>query len=220
MRGFVLVGIVLLLGTAAPSAAADEFQYIGHKKCRTCHKKELMGNQYGSWQDGPHAKAFETLKSDEAAEYAAEAGLEGPAHEADECVQCHATAFGLKPTQLAKKPLKLADGVQCESCHGPGSGYRKKKIMADRDRSVAKGLVLPEADTCTACHNSDSPAWDPSRYTLAGGTTVGFDFDQAAKEIAHAIPEDVKGHYIEIEKKLKAEKRARGEAIDDEEDED
>ena len=48
---------------------------------------------------------------------------------------------------------------------------------------------------------------------------AGFDFAQAVKEIAHPIPEDVKGHYIEIEKKLKAEKRARGEAVDDDDEE-
>lgn len=220
MRRFCLIGIALLLGVATSAVAADEFKYVSHKKCKTCHKKELMGNQYGSWKEGPHAKAFETLKSEKAAGWAKEAGIAGAAHEADDCVKCHATAFGLEATQMAKKPLALNDGVQCESCHGPGSGYRKKKVMSDRDQSVAEGLVLPEAETCIGCHNDESPAWDPARYKLADGTTTGFDFDQAAAEIAHPIPEDVKGHYIEIAKKRKAEKRARGESVDEDEDED
>ena len=37
------------------------------------------------------------------------------------------------------------------------------------------------------------------------------------EKIAHPIPEDVKGNYIEMEKKLKAEKRAAGKADEDEE---
>ena len=41
-----------------------------------------------------------------------------------------------------------------------------------------------------------TPAWDPQRYTLADGSKVGFDYDQAVKAIAHPIPEgyDPKAH--------------------------
>jgi hypothetical protein len=80
-------------------------------------------------------------------------------------------------------------GVQCEACHGAGSGYRKKKIMMDRDRAVERGLVLQTEEVCTSCHNDESPAWDPERYTLADGSKQGFDFDQAVKLIAHPVPE-------------------------------
>jgi hypothetical protein len=80
-------------------------------------------------------------------------------------------------------------GVQCEACHGPGKGYRKKKVMIDRDLSVSKGLVLQSAEVCTPCHNDESPAWKPDRYTLSDGTKTGFDYDQAVVEIAHPVPE-------------------------------
>ena len=56
---------------------------------------------------------------------------------------------------------------------------------------------------CATCHNPESPTWDPKRYTLEDGTTAGFDFDQATKRIAHPIPEDTKGRFLEIEKRLK-----------------
>jgi len=191
-----------LVWTAGPAAAGD-FTYVGAKKCKTCHKKELMGNQWQAWLDSKHAKAYDTLKTPEAAKAAEERGITAPAHQAPECLECHATASGLEPSQLRGKPLEVQDGVQCESCHGPGSGYRKKKIMSDRDQAVAKGLILPKADTCTGCHNDKSPAWDPERYTLPDGTKAGFDFDQAVAAIAHPIPEDVKGHYIEREKAAK-----------------
>jgi hypothetical protein len=116
------------------------------------------------------------------------------------------TGHGLPATAFAKKPLKAKDGIQCESCHGPGSDYKKKKTMSDRDKSIAAGMWEPGKDEkiCQKCHNDESPTWDAAE---------GFDFEERKKEIAHPIPEDVKGNYIAMEKKLKAEK---GESGDDE----
>ena len=191
------VGFALFVGVGAGSAA--EFKYIGASKCKTCHKKELMGDQYVEWQKASHSKAFETLKSEKALEIAKEKGLAGAPHESDECLKCHMTGHGLPATAFAKKPLKASDGVQCESCHGPGSAYKKKKTMSDRDKSIAAGMWEPDKDEkiCTACHNDESPTWDAAK---------GFDYEERKKEIAHPIPEDVKGNYIEMAKKLKAEK--------------
>jgi hypothetical protein len=133
----LVVGALVML--AAGLASAKEPQYVGAKKCKSCHKKELMGNQYGEWEKGVHHKAFETLKSDDA--------------------------------------VKIAAEKQCESCHGPGSLYRKKKVMSDRDKSVAAGMWEPEKDAkiCTACHNDESPTWDPAK---------GFDHEARMEEIA------------------------------------
>jgi hypothetical protein len=80
-------------------------------------------------------------------------------------------------------------GVQCESCHGPGKDYRKKKIMIDPELSAAKGLLPQSEKVCVVCHNDESPAWDLERYTLADGTKSGFDYAQAVKAIAHPVPE-------------------------------
>ena len=54
-----LAAALILLPT--PVSAADEHQYVGAKKCKTCHKKEPIGNQYGVWLDGKHANAFAYL---------------------------------------------------------------------------------------------------------------------------------------------------------------
>ena len=206
MAGFALV-LLMLVGSVDSSAA--EPQYVGAAKCKTCHKKELMGDQYGAWQEAKHAKAFETLKGEKAAEIAKEKGLTGPAYESDECLKCHMTGHGLPATAFKKKPLKAKDGIQCESCHGPGSDYKKKKTMSDHDKSVAAGMWEPGKDEkiCQKCHNDESPTWDAAE---------GFDYEKRKEEIAHPIPEDVKGNYIAMEKKLKAEK---GESGDEEEEE-
>ena len=199
----VAAGLVACLGSF--EAEAQDHQYVGAAKCKSCHSKDLMGDQYGAWKDGVHAGALETLKSEKATKIATERGVDGPPHEAAECLRCHVTAFEAEASAI-KYPIAKKDGVQCESCHGPGNGYRKKKVMADREQSIAKGMWEPgkNAEVCTACHNEESPTANP------------FDFAAAKEKIKHPIPEDVKGNYIALEKKLKAEKRAKGGGDQDE----
>jgi len=182
----------LTLGGALTSAADSAFKYIGASKCKTCHKKELIGDQYGKWEKAGHSKAFKTLLSEKAIAVAKEKGISGKPSEAAECLKCHATAATLGPNDVEKKPLDNKDGVQCESCHGPGSGYKKKKVMADHEKSLAAGLVIPDEKTCTKCHNDTSPTWK------------GFDYAEAKKKIDHSIPKDVKGKYLEAEKAQKS----------------
>jgi hypothetical protein len=181
---------------AAGVASAADAKYVGAKGCKTCHKKELIGDQYGAWENAKHSKAFEALKSDKAVAIAKEKGIAGPPSEAKECLKCHMTAFGADASAFAKKPLAASDGVQCESCHGPGSLYKKKKTMADHDKSVAAGMWEPNEKTCTGCHNDESPSF------------AGFNYKEAFEKIKHPIPAEVKGKYIEVEKKLKEEKKA------------
>jgi len=208
-KTLVVMGIGFALAMGAADVRAKEPQYVGAKKCKTCHKKELIGNQYGKWEEMKHAKAYDTLKGEDALKIAKEKGLSVPPSEAKECLECHATAYGEDAAKFAQKPLAVQDGVQCEACHGPGSLYKKKKTMADREKSLAAGMWDPGKDEkiCTGCHNDRSPTFE------------SFDFEKRKEEIAHPIPEDVKGKYLEVEKKLKAEKRARGEAVDEEEEE-
>ena len=194
--GFTLgIGFALVAGAVA--ANAGDFKYVGASKCRTCHKKELIGDQYTAWQNGVHAKAYETLKSDAAQKIAAEKGISGPAQEAAECLSCHVTAYGKDASAFASAPIENEEGVSCESCHGPGSDYRKKKVMADHAASVAAGMWEPgkNAEVCTACHNAESPTFKP------------FDHAARVKEIAHPIPAEVKGRYIEAEKEARAKKK-------------
>jgi len=199
------VALGMLVALAHPSTA--EPKYVGVADCGRCHKKELVGNQLAVWKKEKHSSAMKTLESEEAKKIAKERGLTVPPHQADECVRCHATAHGLETAQIFKKPLALADSVQCESCHGPGSEYRKKTVHAtSREKGIAAGMLDPGKDEkiCTDCHNSDSPTWDAAK---------GFDFEKMKEEIAHPIPEENKGRVLELEKQA----RKGGASADDEE---
>ena len=203
--------MIPLLLAAAPAASAEKLHdYVGVEKCRTCHEKELMGNQVRVWAEGPHRRAYETLTTQASVAIAKELGIETPPYQSDACLRCHVTAHGVSPVRIAN-PVELVDGVQCESCHGPGRDYRKKKIMSDLEVATSKGLWDAGAAEaiCAACHNPESPTYDEDRYVRADGTTIGFDFEIAKTRVPHVIPADVKGRFIELEDAEKAAEKAR-----------
>ena len=192
-----------------PSRKDSDHSYVGAKKCMVCHKKELMGNQYATWTRGPHYKAYRTLQSDASIAIAKERGLAVSPSEAPECLSCHATLQSVAPERMAY-PVKLQNGVECESCHGPGKDYRKKIIMSDVKDAREKGLWNAGEDEgiCLDCHNPRSPTFDPKRYALPDGSTTGFAFLEAKEKISHPIPAEVRGKYLELEKIEKEKARA------------
>lgn len=153
---------VLICGLflAVAPASAQQKEFIGAVKCKICHNKPPTGEQYNKWAAGPHAKAMQVLKGDEA---------KNP-----KCLKCHSTAAGL--TLSDTQTITVAEGVSCESCHGAGSAYKTLTIMKDLAKSKAAGLIIPDEKVCKKCHNADSPNFK------------GFDFKTYAAKIAHPNP--------------------------------
>ena len=171
--------IALAVGLLAISdALAAEYAYVGAESCKICHGAKT-GDQWQKWLDGPHSKAFETLKSEASAAIVTEKGLSGNAWELDECLQCHVTAHGVDEAELGKK-YAVTEGVGCEACHGPGSEYKSMKAMKSHEAAVAAGLVEQSAEVCTRCHNPESP------------TFQGFDYEEYVAKIAHPVPAEGK----------------------------
>jgi hypothetical protein len=160
-RSACITIVVLLVLLVALPAAAEDYAYVGSKKCKMCHLKE-----YKSWEATKMAKSFDNLKPGERAEAKTAAGLD-PAKDytADaKCLACHTTGMG-KPggfVDIATTP-DLA-GVGCEVCHGPGKTYISDGYMTLKNKEykkaelVAVGMVdTVGAAQCTPCHNSDNP---------------------------------------------------------------
>ena len=124
---------------------------VGARKCRTCHVKEPIGNQYDKWLEGKHAKAFDTLASEQSAKWAAEAGVTDPQTD-EKCVKCHVT--GSADLIVANEAV-LNEGVQCEACHGPGRAHAAG--AADDPPSTEGMTAQPGEKVCTTCHNPESP---------------------------------------------------------------
>jgi len=74
-----------------------------------------------------------------------------------ECVKCHVTGLGDASGFTSVEETPDLANVTCEVCHGPGSIYKDRETMEDRDASIAAGLTLPDEATCLGCHNDESP---------------------------------------------------------------
>ena len=103
--------------------------YVSATACQQCHEQEYL-----QWSATRHAFAYETLLKKE--RYF-DAG----------CISCHTTGFGY-PTgfQIGDQDSAL-EGVQCETCHGPGKQHvgnpKKSNIRSGADTSL-----------CLECHDT------------------------------------------------------------------
>jgi hypothetical protein len=167
----VLGALSAMTGPSAAPARADA-KYIGVSKCKNCHKSEHSGDQYTVWEKGPHAKAYEALASDAAKKAGAARGVADP-QKAPECLKCHVTAYGVDEKQI-KKGFKIEDGVQCETCHGPGENHMKARMKAAMSGKTDPAVPAevgadeiishPPKETCLGCHNSESPTFERFCY--------------------------------------------------------
>jgi hypothetical protein len=180
-------GLTVLLMTSSMANPGDPAKLISVNRCVMCHKKDSTGNQHAKWSAMGHAKAYETLGTDEAKAVAAKLGIDDP-QQSGQCLKCHSTAYWFSETRQTEV-VALENGVSCQSCHGPGADYRKKSVMESLEDSIANGMVYPAKEkSCTLCHNDTGPTWDPERYTLPSGEKVGFDVEQAYQKIKHENP--------------------------------
>ncbi|GMW02429.1 MAG: hypothetical protein AMXMBFR84_35650 [Candidatus Hydrogenedentota bacterium] len=197
MSALVLAFTIPMFAQSGATYAADQSgaTYIGNAQCKVCHNKKAEGEQWNIWKAENHSKAIERLKTPEAIEVGKKVGLAKPPHEAPECLKCHVTAYD-PATGKTPDAIKLEDSVQCESCHGPASLHQAdgKKVLFQKDKTVDITAHIKKGtkEDCTGCHNDSSPTWKPDRYTLESGEKVGFDFEQAAKKIAHPNPTKAK----------------------------
>jgi len=188
---------LVLAAFSLPALAQAKAEYAGQASCKMCHNKKPEGAQWDQWKATKHASAIEALKSPEAKAIAEKAGVKGAPNEAPECLVCHVTGYDAA-TKAAPAKIKIEEGIQCETCHGPGSNHLAdgKALMLKKDASIdpKKNInTKPDEKVCTQCHNDKSPTWDPTRYKLEGGKTAGFDFAQASKKIAHPNPKKAEG---------------------------
>jgi len=177
--------IVLSFGFIALRFSDDtydkkQYGYLGVEACtKACHNKEKDGNQLQIWKDSKHALAYKTLQTPEADSVAKSLGYKQPAVKIENCLRCHASGYDAEPSLVAER-FKIEDGIQCETCHGAGAGYRAVHQKKEKDKSAAMGMVLYEniEEFCKTCHNAESP------------TYVELDFASNWEKIKHDVPKE------------------------------
>jgi hypothetical protein len=167
--------------------------YTGVVSCANtgCHgapapisNSNVLQNEYDTWLHGPprsHVRAWEILLNKESRLIAKNMGLKQPADKAKICLDCHATNV---PKELQGGTIEIADGVQCESCHGPAGGWRARHVQAGwtHQDSVNAGMIdqrdlRARTKNCLSCHMGDATKTVDHELIAAGHPILTFELD-------------------------------------------
>jgi len=183
---------LLVLLSAPPLHAAEApARFTGSPGCATslCHDGAgELRHQNTIWQKQDiHSRTYNTLVNGRSAQIAA--ALKIPdATTNTRCTTCHAPFQNVAKAAFLNEITQPAEGVSCESCHGPAEKWIRSHTRSDfthRDRVLA-GLrdlnhLYVRANSCVACHQTVEPA-----LLAAGHPELLFELDgQAVAEPKH-----------------------------------
>ncbi|HEV2866983.1 MAG TPA: multiheme c-type cytochrome [Allosphingosinicella sp.] len=191
-----LFGFLLFLrpdGAFATQQAASGATYVGVASCggTTCHgRSEADGpvvrqDEIMLWQDpstaaGAHSRAYAILQDPRSQVIAQRLGI-GEASNAPMCLGCHSTPAGTRGARF-----QVTDGIGCEACHGPASGWLSSHyaVGGTHANNVSRGLVPLEnprarAGVCLDCHfgSADQGQFVTHRIMAAGHPRISFELD-------------------------------------------
>ncbi len=166
--------------TNAPVAAGPKFVPRGAGSCAAaaCHGSatslpsfsNVFRNEHTTWiTRDPHSRAYEVLSDERSLSIARNLGNGRPGgrviapSEDARCLACHSTPSATTAALGDAADVIRRDGVGCESCHGPSSGWLSEHTRADfvglsgevkHDQFGLNNLKNPivRAKTCTGCH--------------------------------------------------------------------
>lgn len=104
-------------------------RYVSATVCQECHQQAYL-----QWSTTRHAFAFETL-------------LKKERYFDSDCVSCHTTGFGYQTGFQVGDPGSTLEGVQCETCHGPG----KRHVENPKKTNIRSGA---DGSVCLECHDA------------------------------------------------------------------
>lgn len=192
-----MAALTLLIEPLVPTLAqgSSGARYEGVATCArsTCHGRAegngevVRQDEIATWQEpssvaGAHSRAFAVLASPRGKQIATSLGL-GAATSAPACLGCHAT---YEPQAPKGARFQVSDGVGCESCHGPSSGwlavhYAKPATHASNVRAGLTPLTNPQvrARVCLDCHygSTNTGQFVTHAMMAAGHPRVSFELD-------------------------------------------
>src|SRR5262249_5232641 len=143
-------------------------KYIGPGSCAatSCHGSvkpiagsRILQDEYSTWiLKDKHSHAYQALTGEVGERMARILKLGTKAEEAPKCLACH--ALDTKPEQRGR-PFDIAEGVSCESCHGPAQRWLGQHTARDSADKHAESVRLRMPDTrngvtrtvkCLECH--------------------------------------------------------------------
>jgi len=170
---------------------SEPVKYIGPGSCAatSCHGSvkpvagsRILQNEYSIWilQD-KHSRAYQALAGDVGERMARILKLGAKAEESPKCLVCHAL---YTTTEQRGRPFEIAEGVSCESCHGPASAWLGPHTTRDwpHEKSVALGMrdtrnVVHRSGLCLECHLGTREKFVDHEMIAAGHPDLYFELD-------------------------------------------
>jgi hypothetical protein len=165
--------------------------FIGVSSCTaaSCHgngHKGFKGSEYNAFVEcDPHARAYRVLFDERSARIAHALNDPGglPAEKNPLCLACHATTA---EAIRCGPQVRVADGVGCESCHGPARNWVTTHYLPEWQHLSAaekaatgfrplKDLAV-RARVCTGCHVGNGDADMNHDLIAAGHPRLNFEF--------------------------------------------
>jgi len=186
---FALFSVPLSAQTKAP--ATEPMKYIGPGSCAatSCHGsvKPIVGSrilqtEYSTWiLKDKHSRAYQALTGDVGERMARILKLGSKAEGSPKCLVCH--ALYTRPEQRGRQ-FEIAEGVSCENCHGPASGWLGGHTTTgwDHDKSVKLGMtdtrsVIHRTEKCLECHLGNKDKFVDHEMIAAGHPDLYFELD-------------------------------------------
>lgn len=175
--------------TKGPSA--EPMKYIGPGSCAatSCHGSvkpiagsRILQTEYSTWiLKDKHSRAYQALTGDVGERMAHILKLGAKAEESPKCLVCH--ALYTKREQQGRK-FEIAEGVSCENCHGPASGWLGPHTTTGwaHEKSVQLGMcetrnVLHRTEKCLECHLGTKERFVDHEMIAAGHPDLYFELD-------------------------------------------
>jgi len=172
-------------------AQTETSKYIGPGSCAatSCHGSvkpiagsRILQNEYSTWiiQD-KHSRAYQALTGDIGERMARILKLGAKAEEAPKCLACHALN---PPTGQRGRAFEISEGVSCENCHGPASGWLGPHTTRTwaHEKSVGLGMqdtrdVIHRTEKCLECHLGTKSKFVDHEMIAAGHPDLYFELD-------------------------------------------
>lgn len=168
------------------TAVAGKYNGPGGCAASSCHGSvqpktttRIYQNEYSIWigQD-KHARAFGVLRNPTSVRIGKILNI-GPPDQAPKCLVCHALYV---PADQRAQTFELDDGVSCENCHGPASGWLGPHTTKDwpHEKSVELGMydtrnLEKRAGKCLTCHLGTPEKFVDHEMIAAGHPDLTFE---------------------------------------------
>jgi hypothetical protein len=145
-------------------------------------ERPIDQNEYYTWlKKDRHAKAYEVLLKERSIQIIKNLKITDNAEQHTRCLNCH--ALNIPPEQRGKY-FEIAEGVSCESCHGPSKKWLgpHRRLGEGYDAALTLGMydtrnLRKRAEKCLSCHLGDADRSVDHALIAAGHPDLLFELD-------------------------------------------